>query len=67
MSDTTVHIVPDKLSDGSMVYNVVIPVCGRSLLFAAVTEHDAHVLAETIVNAIEEHTVNAARVVVESH
>jgi hypothetical protein len=59
--DFIVFVVPETLSDGSVVYNVKI----GGLTLNAVTESDANDLAEKISDAIGDHTVNTAGVVVE--
>ena len=56
-----IFIVSEKLSDGSQVFNVIF----GEMKFPAVTEDDAVQLAETISNAINDHTNNRADVIYE--
>lgn len=56
--DILIWIVPEKLSDGSIVYNVKLPDDSLS----AYTSEDATELAAKIVDAINEHTTNIADV-----
>ena len=57
--DILIFIRKEKLSDGSMAYNVELP----EFTLNAVNEDDAIALAETIVDAINHHTVNPANVI----
>lgn len=56
----TIHIGPQKLSDGSIVYNVHIGTSG--IVLHAVDEPSALVLAEGIAELIDLHTVDVAYV-----
>lgn len=62
-ADIIVFVVPTELSDKSVAYDVRL--CRDRRIFAtlaATTESDAISLADKIADAINEHTVNNARV-----
>lgn len=54
----TIYIETEKLSDGSMVYNVRLD----DSVFHATSEADACALAELMADAINARTVDAAEV-----
>lgn len=58
----TVFVVPEKLSDGSVAWNVHL----GERVFAATTEDDATDFADKLAAAINEHTTDIADVIVES-
>jgi len=59
--DVLIFVVPETLSDKSVVYNVKL----GNVTFHAVTESDAHDLAEGFLSLIEEHTNDTADTVYE--
>lgn len=59
-ADITIHIGPQKLSDGSIVYNVHLGL--SHIVLHAVDEASALALANGIAELIELHTVDVARV-----
>jgi hypothetical protein len=58
--DLTLHIGPQKLSDGSIVYNVHLGL--SDIVLHAVDEESALALANGIAELIEMHTVDVAYV-----
>ena len=61
MPGTLVFVVPETLSDNSVVYNVIL----GEYTWHATDQENANELAEKIVAAINEHTVDEADVVYE--
>lgn len=57
--DILVFVVREKLSDGSIVWNVEL----EKITIHAVTQEDAEDLAEAIALAINEHSVNTAETI----
>lgn len=62
MPGTLIFVVQEKLSDGSYVYNIVM---GKHK-WHATSQKDAQELAEKIMEAIEDHTVDSADVIDET-
>lgn len=60
--DTLLFIVQEKLSDGSVAFNVLL----GEHKWSAITHDDAVLLAEAIVDAIDHLTTNTADVVDET-
>lgn len=58
---TLIFVVPETLSDRSVVYNVI---CGEHI-WHATDQDNASELAEKIAQAINDHTVDSADVVYE--
>ena len=56
-----IHIIAQRLTDGSLVYDVHF----NLLSLPAVTEKDAYALADKIAAAINDHSLDAAGVVLE--
>ena len=61
MPDVIIFVIPKTLSDGSKVFDVKL----GEQVWSAVSEMNAGALAETIAEAIDEHTTNTADVVYE--
>lgn len=57
-----IFVVPEKLSDGSVAWNVHL----GERVFAATTEDDATDFADKLEAAINDHTTDVAVVIVES-
>lgn len=55
------HILTQRLSDGSLVYDVHF----RDASFPAYTQNDAFVLADRLAAAINEHSLDTATVIIE--
>lgn len=67
MAEFSIRIEPNKLSDGSEVFNVVIagePHAGEiaRLSIGAVSEKDANEMADRIAEAINDHSIDTASV-----
>ena len=63
MAPLTIHVGPQKLSDGSEVFNVYLGIEAKGeQVLPAYSEKDARELADSIAELIERHTCADVRV-----